>query len=230
MGLDFIELVLAVEETFGIDLPDDEAGEVGTVGDLEALVLSKLGRASSDRCLTSAAFYRVRRAMVDVLWCSRAEIRPSTVLAYVLPESDRRAKWEALREAMTLQLPDLKHSRSVVSMLLAVGVAGAVVAGSLVDAGTAVMTGWVLLGFGAGALLLHATPSLALKFPGDSVTVGDLSRTVLAVNYAQLSAELGGWNEHEVRRLVRELIVQQFGVAPEQLAHDARFVEDLRLD
>jgi len=42
MGLDTVEIVLRTEETFDVDLPDDECGRVATVGDLYRLVLSKL--------------------------------------------------------------------------------------------------------------------------------------------------------------------------------------------
>jgi acyl carrier protein len=42
MGLDVIELVMRVEETFSLDLPDDECEQVRTVGDLYRLVLKKL--------------------------------------------------------------------------------------------------------------------------------------------------------------------------------------------
>jgi acyl carrier protein len=42
MGLDTVEIVLRTEETFNVNLPDDECGRVATVGDLYRLVLSKL--------------------------------------------------------------------------------------------------------------------------------------------------------------------------------------------
>jgi acyl carrier protein len=42
MGLENIEIVLRTEETFNINLPDDECSKVVTVGDLYRLVLSKL--------------------------------------------------------------------------------------------------------------------------------------------------------------------------------------------
>lgn len=61
MGLDFVELVMAIEENFGIMIPDEEAGRVETVGDLYKLVISKMQQTSDKRCLTSAAFYRIRR-------------------------------------------------------------------------------------------------------------------------------------------------------------------------
>jgi acyl carrier protein len=42
MGLDTVEIVLRTEETFNVNLPDDECSQVVTVGDLYRLVLSKL--------------------------------------------------------------------------------------------------------------------------------------------------------------------------------------------
>ena len=65
MGLDAVEIVLRVEKTFGVDLPDAELESAATVGDLYKLLLSKLD--GSYACLSSRAFYRVRRSMVEVL-------------------------------------------------------------------------------------------------------------------------------------------------------------------
>lgn len=42
MGLDSVELIIAVEERFGIAIDDAEASLIETVGDLEQVVLCKL--------------------------------------------------------------------------------------------------------------------------------------------------------------------------------------------
>ena len=42
MGLDAVELLMAVEEEFGIDISDAEAECTRTVGELHALVVGKL--------------------------------------------------------------------------------------------------------------------------------------------------------------------------------------------
>jgi acyl carrier protein len=42
MGLDFVETVIATEEAFSVNLPDDECESVRTVGDLYRLVLKHL--------------------------------------------------------------------------------------------------------------------------------------------------------------------------------------------
>jgi len=42
MGMDTVEIVMRVEETFNVDLPDEDCGRIVTVGDLYRLALSKL--------------------------------------------------------------------------------------------------------------------------------------------------------------------------------------------
>ena len=44
MGLDAVELVLAVEKVFDIEIPDEEAGKIVTVGELHEYVFAELTR------------------------------------------------------------------------------------------------------------------------------------------------------------------------------------------
>ncbi len=96
MGLDTVEIVLRIEETFSVDLPDDELGSVRTVGDLYALLLRKLDGGYA--CLSSRAFYRVRKAMVHVLGIKRCSVRPSSGLAEMLDRQSRPRVWKAIEQ------------------------------------------------------------------------------------------------------------------------------------
>jgi len=42
-SLDVVELVMAFEDEFGIDIPDEEVGEIKTVGDAVNYIQKKLG-------------------------------------------------------------------------------------------------------------------------------------------------------------------------------------------
>ena len=42
-SLDVVELVMALEEEFGIEIPDEEVGEIKTVGDAVTYIQKKLG-------------------------------------------------------------------------------------------------------------------------------------------------------------------------------------------
>ena len=59
MGLDTVELVLRTEETFVIDLPDDECARIITVGDLYRAVLAKLNLPYLPAAEAEALPYRV---------------------------------------------------------------------------------------------------------------------------------------------------------------------------
>jgi hypothetical protein len=98
MGLDIVELILAVEDGFGIHIDDQEAGNVLTAGELHALVIGKLENRYSSRCLTSVAFYRTRKGIVDTLGLDRRQVKPSTTLASILPRNGRRKNWEGIHE------------------------------------------------------------------------------------------------------------------------------------
>lgn len=94
MGLSSFEIVLEVEEAFGISIPSDEAEKIRTVGDLHALILKLVSHCehNSNRCLSAATFYELRRA----IWSSEkitTKIRQSSSLDSVFPISKRRRKW-----------------------------------------------------------------------------------------------------------------------------------------
>ena len=75
MGLDSVEIILAVEEEFGLEIPDADAARMITVGDLHAFVvveLRRLGRPDSD---ADVAFARVR----DIV-CRQLGVKPEAVV------------------------------------------------------------------------------------------------------------------------------------------------------
>lgn len=76
MGLDGVEIVMKVEDAFGITIDDGEAGKIATPGQLIDLVLSKVGRTVDEACLTQRAFHRVRAALMRRMGVSRNQIRP----------------------------------------------------------------------------------------------------------------------------------------------------------
>lgn len=63
MGLDAVEIVMEVEESFGITIPEDRAGNVRTVGDLYAIVLDLTKDINRDNsvCVTASTFRSLRR-------------------------------------------------------------------------------------------------------------------------------------------------------------------------
>jgi hypothetical protein len=75
MGLDIVELVMAVEEGFGIDIADEEAERIVTVGDLRDAILRRLKNPDP---------FRVWDALCEMIAESagvlRTQIKPETSL------------------------------------------------------------------------------------------------------------------------------------------------------
>ena len=111
MGLETVELVMDVEESFEISIPDEKAQDIVTVGDLFEFVKSRAKRAPARTCLTAATFYDVKRALRDRGISQR--FGPSTHLADILPSGERRSFWNSLGNGMQLKLPELERSNTV---------------------------------------------------------------------------------------------------------------------
>lgn len=79
MSLDTVEIVLAVEDHFSLDIEDEEASKIVTVGDLRDLVVAKLEEGRSQRApLHAATFHRLLRAisawLIPASWRARCSI------------------------------------------------------------------------------------------------------------------------------------------------------------
>lgn len=65
MGLDQVELIMAVEEEFNIELADDALATVHTVGDFYEAIKKMLGNVTTDEFLKHNIFNKVRRALMQ---------------------------------------------------------------------------------------------------------------------------------------------------------------------
>jgi acyl carrier protein len=228
MGDDATDLVIAVEDAFGFSIPDRDAERLDTVGKLYDYILAHRFQGKQEACLSSAAFYRIRRALVSVLQISRKDVRVSAELSKLIPVRRRHA-WRDLESATRLRLPQLERP-SWVKLVVAAATFG-----------LAPLAFWLLLPSLpvlwlpfvppiAGYVLLRATAPLAVELQPEFATVGGLTKVVLAKNYGAISDDCGCSNADEVWASLRSIIVEQLGVRPEDVTKEASFVEDLGID
>lgn len=231
MGLDVVELIMRVEETFEIEIGDEEASELITVGQLYTCILGKLGLSPSDRCLSSVAFYRVRRALMGLSDVPRHSIRPSTETEVLLPHGKRKQHWDYVARMTGSKLPDLERPRWMQNLIWGV---------SCLLAGSSLFV-YILSSFYLAALwfvgsLLFAwlayrvsTP-FAVQLPADCATVEGVTRAILRLNYGVYVQKEKTWNEKEVWETLHDVIVDELSVKPEAVTKEAQFARDLRLD
>jgi hypothetical protein len=99
IGLDGVEFIMAVEESFQIAIPDEDAQRMLTPGDVVRYVLARVESNGDHACMEQRAFYMLRRATIKVFARPRGEIRPATRWDDILPPRQHRHNWRLLHQA-----------------------------------------------------------------------------------------------------------------------------------
>lgn len=100
MGLDGVAIVMAAEQTFGIDIPDAAAERMRTPQMLLDYVAARVALAADADCLSQRTFYRVRRGLRSQLAALAAEPALETPLKAILHKDQWDRVWTALRAAV----------------------------------------------------------------------------------------------------------------------------------
>jgi acyl carrier protein len=222
MGLDAVEIVISVEERFGITISDEEATACVTPGQLVELVRAKVTAGPEGTCTSRQAFHRIRSALVESGALTRGEITPDTAIPIPLAPDDQKAFWESLRARIGAKTwPALWRPRWMRRSIGAATIAAAVTSiafvapfhGALVPLPPLLML-WILL---------RATEPFMRCIPRRFATVRAL------VPFAE-SAPCIHWTRAEIAASVKEIICGQIGLREEDYREDLHFIHDLRLD
>ena len=104
-------IVRKIMVIFGITLTNEECARMIAVGDLHACIMEKLGPELNEGCVIRAAFYRLRRVLIDDYDVNRRDIRPDRLLLEILPNLEprcsRRKEWNLLFKRLDLYIPNL---------------------------------------------------------------------------------------------------------------------------
>ncbi len=232
MGLDTVELMMDVEESFGIKIPDDAAQQIVTVGDLFEFIKTQTELAPAGTSLTAATFYDIRQGFQD-LGISE-HFAPSTELRKITPERKRRSFWANLSRAANLKFPDLVRPSWLVrlntvitfaaSLLIALIASGQDVKGTIFA--MTLIAFLVVFGFITAIL----TKPCATRFAPNFSTFRGLTERVLALNASTQKKKHGPMGPDDIWVILRDLIVIQIGVNADEVTPNASFVTDLGCD
>lgn len=228
MGLDTVELICSIEESFEISIKGEEAVNILTVGDLYSCILNKLSTRDLNHCLSSTTFYRLRHGMMKLFFIPRADFRTTTNVLKLFPIENRRANWQKLGKTLDLKLPALTLPSWLNGAIIIIFF-GLIVSSFF-------MHHWL------AATLLFVSSLLFIKFifrfldnyavhiPQNIRSVADLVESVLKLNFGKIAKLRKSWHEKEVWDTLRSIIVEQLGVKLEQVVPEARIVKDLGAD
>lgn len=97
MGLDTVEIILEIEEAFGIHIPDEVAGNMRTVQDMVDYVTGQVATVPAETCETQRVFYRLRRGFLDQIPALVDDFDLRTELRDILHKDQWMRVWTAVR-------------------------------------------------------------------------------------------------------------------------------------
>lgn len=228
MGLELVEIVMEVEETFGVVVSDEAAPEIRTVGQLHAYILDRRHQTEQQGCPTGQVFRDIRQVLTAAAAVPRQAVRPSTELAEILPPPIRRRVWKTLQQKVSGRLPGLRLPFRLGPILaggcLIAGVVGAAIMVPLVGLSHAVALAGVPT-FIMLCVMSVLTRPLAVALPWGLVTVGDLTLAAVPPGFEATATQ--PMTDAEVWEKLQRIVADILGVKIESVMPSARFVEDL---
>ena len=220
MGLDGVELLMAIEEDFELAIPDGDAEKLCTPNDIADYLMQRLGSPTDTKpysCLSQRQFYQLRRALMQEFGITRRQIRRQTPLHRLLPHP--RTQWRQLSKAVDGSLPWLECAGPAKWLLNSVPL---LTTALLLHAG--IPPGWTaalaLLCWGMAWIFIG--PRLADRIPM-TATVGSIT------SYVALP-DRKNWSRQEILQRVMVITSEQLSIKLEQIRPEHRFVEDLGVD
>jgi acyl carrier protein len=222
MGLDSVELVMAVEEEFDLTIANADAARCRTPADVIALVARMVSPTERTRCRSQVAFHRLRRSLGTVLGIPRNAVKLDAPIERCIPRTGRRQAWDQLRaDVHSRRWPDLERPAWLVATLWTLALAAGGFGWNLEGPTTAIG----LAGF-TGFLATRLTRPFADLLPAGHETVRSL------VHYVPAPAGPGcdGWTRAAIAERIREITIEQLCLDPAKYREDADFVRDLGMD
>jgi phosphopantetheine binding protein len=222
MGLALVEIIIDVEQRFGIEIPDPVAVQLRTPRALIDHVCSLVQAVDDEKCVSQQAFYVTRRALMEAANVPKAAVHPATPVESVLSEPLRTALWPKVARKLGVRIR--LRRPAWVTWAIAVAAAATAVATAAATTGHSLIAG-SLAAATVGTIGLVATRHVAVRLPE---TVGAVARAAIPALVAKNGAERGHrWTRSEVAETIRQVIRQQEGIG--NFSDDADFVRDLGL-
>lgn len=226
MGLDGFELIIEIEEHFGITISDAEAQEIVTVGDMLSLINSRVEGSRQSRCRSFVAFLQVRSFIRDFLQEPSRRMRPSDQISSIIPWHRRRQFWLSLNELFStwptpLRLPQpLRLLDLLVSITaLAIGASTAFVDQAILPLGIISAVAFVIV------LQMLLTP-LRIEPPDQLTSLGDFSLRI--VGLSATTKPLG--TSETVLKDLQKIVAETLGVDRDEVIPEASFIKDLGMN
>ncbi len=233
MGLDSVEILMDVEDAFGITIPVQAVEKIVTLADLYETVWHLVNSKLTHACISSTFFYRIRASLLQEFNHSKNDITLTSRMDSLIPRKDRRRVYQYWQESLKLELPKLVLPPSIKKSLF--------FANRILFGGGLVLSvllfwryefsAWIfllpVLGIGSIRLLEKLLDPWRVVFNEESLQL--FIQQVLLLNYAGFVAT-EGITRLEMIKIINAIIVKITGIKLDELQSHQRIGHDLGID
>jgi hypothetical protein len=210
---DFEFFLREVESSFGIWFENYELAHISTLGEFCDYISDKIQLQNIEDCTSQQAFYKLRKAISEVLEFDSNEILPNTLLVKLLPRETRKVKIKELEKELGFDLKLLRPphwiSNSLFFLILA----------SLPFIFLNKPLGLYMIVFS----ILGLITSGKLENELDESTIADLTKKITRQHYLLSRRDQNTFNKAEIESLLIDWIGKCFAVDKKKLTRDAQF-------
>ena len=109
MGPDCLEILIKIEDTFAIKIPDHEAEKILKVGDFHNTVWQYLSGRHSNKCKSQNLFYKLRKSFAEAFNFSPQQLKLNTSPNDIFPKRNRRHQEENAANWRTVKAYNIQH-------------------------------------------------------------------------------------------------------------------------
>jgi acyl carrier protein len=233
MGLDSVELLVKVENTFGIEIPGPEAEKILTVGDFHDAVWRHIAGKYSEKCKSQSLFYKLRKSSADEFGFSPENFTLEASPDIIFPKHNRRRAYSSFAKAINLKLPKLELTRPLARLLslfglfaILGGLAISIVLINFFDYSKSTLF-IPVIGIALTVLLSNLLNPWRTVIEASTIRV--FTEHTLSVNYAKLISD-EGTNRKEMEMVINHIIAEMAGLNLEEVRPEKRIVADLGID
>jgi acyl carrier protein len=233
MGLDSVELVMEIEKSFGISIPDQEAEKITTVGKMYDAVWYHLEGKYSNKCNSQILFYKLRKSAEKIFYFPKQQFLLDAFPENIFPKENRHEIYKTFGNINNLSLPDLVLTKPWTIFLNGFGVVA--ILGTLIFAFVSVIfydsSKWLFLLPICGVVLtLLLSKAIDIKrIIISQKTMRIFIEKILVLNYGKLVKE-NGYNRKEVEMVINQIIIDKIGVNEDEISSEKSFTDDLGVD
>jgi hypothetical protein len=222
---DLDDLALEIEKTFAVEFSPEDHAAIRTLGDLCDWLQSRLPPAGA--CLSSAVFYRLRKALCTRFGTNRETVKPATITESLIPLAQRRAVWPDLQHAIGMQR--IIKLRRPKWLSWTVGLTSAALIGSGLFLGAFNLFPKYYEMIGTGFLIafvgVFATRPFAVCIPDNCKNIGNLVKAILAKDYRGMARAVGRSHPQDLWTVVRAIVASNLGLSEDDLKKTTVFAE-----